>query len=191
MWIAAVRLSRRRTWQTSCATTAANWSAVRYDRSPSGSRITGRRRPTTPGSSTVGAVRISMPAGTGVVAANGVLARTAARISRHCRTRRSTIAANPQSPHRKSNGAIHCGCAAAVTIGVGSSHIAANGALKSRTPGDATTRPDRCRRLLPFDESAGCGQRRKRHEELDRRGEPETVAKPRAIVAQRERQEQR
>ena len=80
-----------------------------------------------------------MPAGTGVAAANGVLARTAARISRHCRTRRSTIAANPQAHTAKSNGAIHCGCAAAVTIVVGSTHIAANGALKSRTPGDATT----------------------------------------------------
>jgi hypothetical protein len=79
-----------------------------------------------------------MPAGTDVAAANGVLAQRAARIWRHCRMRRRTIAANPHAHTVKTIGAIHCGCAAAASIGVGSTHIAANGALKSRTSADAT-----------------------------------------------------
>src|SRR5688572_4186994 len=139
MCIAAVRLSRRRTWQTSWARTAANWSAVRYDSIPAGRRITGRRRPTTPGSSTVGAVRISIPAGRGVADSHGVLAPTAARLLRHSVTRLNVIAANPQNQTAKSTGAIHAGCAAAETVVVGSNQIAANGALKSRAAGDATT----------------------------------------------------
>src|SRR5688572_60285 len=101
--------------------------------------MTGRRRPTTPGSSTVGTVRISMPAGTGVAVSHGVLAPTAARISRHCFTRLSVIAANPQSQTPKSNGAIHWNCAGTATIVVGSSDISAKGALRSRAAGDATT----------------------------------------------------
>jgi hypothetical protein len=75
----------------------------------------------------------------GHAAANGVLARTAARISRHCRTRRTTIAVNPQAHTVKRTAAIHVGGAAAATVGAWSNHIAANGALKSRTLADATT----------------------------------------------------
>src|SRR5688500_7006058 len=92
----------------------------------------------TPGSRAVGATRISMSAGTAVADGQGALAPTAARIPRHCFTRRKTIAANPQAHTVKRSGAIHCGCATAVTIVVGSNHSSANGALKSRAAGDAT-----------------------------------------------------
>ena len=80
-----------------------------------------------------------MPAGTGIVVSNGVLALTAARISRHCFTRLSVNAANPQSQTPTSNGAIHWNCPDTPTIAGGSSTVSANCELKSRTPGDATT----------------------------------------------------
>ena len=77
--------------------------------------------------------------GTGIVVSNGVLALTAARISRHCFTRLSVNAANPQSQTPTSNGAIHWNCPDTPTIAGGSSTVSANCELKSRTPGDATT----------------------------------------------------
>src|SRR5579863_10111317 len=54
MWIAAMRLSRWRTWQSSCAMTACNCAGVRRSVIPSGSKRMGRKTPKTPGSMRVG-----------------------------------------------------------------------------------------------------------------------------------------
>src|SRR6202789_1558683 len=44
------RLSRRRTWQSSCATMAFHCSGVRFSKMPSGTSRTGRKTPKIPGS---------------------------------------------------------------------------------------------------------------------------------------------
>ena len=62
MWIAAVRLSRRRTWYISWATMAASCAAERRSLMFSGSRSTGRKMPKTPGSSRRGEERTGTPA---------------------------------------------------------------------------------------------------------------------------------
>src|SRR5580765_2074843 len=101
--------------------------------------MTGFHQPTTPGSSTVGDVRIRMSDGTVAVPSQGMLAPMAARIWRHPFTRLIAIAASPHNHTPKSDGAIQSGVRAAATATVVSSEISANGSLNPRTAGDVIT----------------------------------------------------
>src|ERR1700731_1746392 len=60
-----IRLSRRRTWQSSCATMAFHCSGVRFSKRPSGTSRTGRKTPKIPGSKKDGddIARIERPRG--------------------------------------------------------------------------------------------------------------------------------
>src|SRR4051812_22267145 len=75
----------------------------------------------------------------GVVPSQAVLARTALRIRRHPCNRLKAIAANPHSHTPANDSAIQSGPAVAVAMTPVWGDNAANGALKSRTPADATT----------------------------------------------------
>jgi len=84
MCIAAVRLSRRRTWHISCARTASNWAGVRRSVMPWGSNRTGLRIPNTPGSISTG----EDITGIGRSSASGVAPFRATRICRQHRNHR-------------------------------------------------------------------------------------------------------
>src|SRR5687768_5189579 len=129
-----------------------------------------------------------MPAGTGAADFHVRLTPTAARISRHCFTRLSAIATNPQSQTPRSNGAIHCHGPATATMAVGSSGISRNGALKSRAAGDATTDligAGACCHWtrLPTAANAAKGTRNLTE------GQPQAVAEPRAVAAEAQAQQ--
>src|SRR5436190_24318350 len=90
MWIAEVKLSRRRTWHSSCAKTASSWCGVRHFSIPSGKSRIGRKNPTTPGSRKPGEERTS----TGATIAEEALDRTADRTRSQRRNRSSAITAS-------------------------------------------------------------------------------------------------
>src|SRR5678816_3781674 len=101
--------------------------------------MTGFQSPTTPGSSTVGAVRISMPDGMGVAASQGALMRMAARIRRHPFTRLMAMAAHPHIHRAKSDGTIQPASGLVTADAEARSDISANGSLSSRMIGDVIT----------------------------------------------------
>src|SRR5579862_5275634 len=119
MCIAVARLSRRRTWHSSCATIAFNCSAVIRSAIPCGNSRTGRNIPNTPGSRSTS----EDFTGTGSPRSIACALRTSACIRVHRRPHFIPTATNPAAHASSNNSGIRFVLAAAV------SRVAINGAV--------------------------------------------------------------